>query len=138
MSHNRRPCKSSPQQSTRRREAVRCRLPTQCRPHLEPLEDRLTPANHVWQGAFSSLWSDARNWSSGGSPDGDTVATLEFPSSNVARFTSPHDRPETVNILQMVLHSDGYTLNGGPIARLVLIQSDTNGHNTIDFQAISL
>ena len=88
--------------------------------------------------AFSTLWSDPRNWSSGGSPYGDPNATLEFPASSVARFTSTHDRPGTVPILQIVLQSEGYTLNGNPINKLGLIQSLASGSNRIDFRTINL
>jgi len=90
--------KNSPQPSTARRAAVKRRPQSQFRPRLELLEDRLAPAAHVWSGAFSSLWSDVRNWSIGGSPYGDNNAVLVFPESNVARFTSTHDIPVTVNI----------------------------------------
>src|SRR5262245_12896576 len=87
---------------TTRRTPVKRRSWTRFRPHPEPLEDRLAPALHIWSGAVSSLWSDARNWSQGGSPYGDPDALLGFPP-NATRFISTHDRPETVNALVIAI-----------------------------------
>src|SRR5262245_49171960 len=86
------------------------RPPARFRPRLEALEARLAPATHVWQGALSSSWSDARNWIEGGSPAGDSDATLIFPASNVARLTSSNDLPGTTRIWAIGLQRDGYTL----------------------------
>src|SRR5262249_54383441 len=104
-----------------RQAAAKRRSRTGFRPHLEPLEDRLAPATHVWSGAFSSLWSDDRNWSSGGSPygDGGDAVVLLFPSSGVARFTSTHDRQEVVRVSSLIFFGgDGFTVNGNSITLL--------------------
>jgi autotransporter-associated beta strand protein len=102
---------------------------------LEPLEDRLAPANHVWQGAFSSSWSDDRNWIEGGSPYGDRDAFLIFPASDVARLTSTHDGPET-HLSGIRFERAGYTVNGGPIQWSSGVGSTGPGTNTIAFQSI--
>src|SRR5262249_20801977 len=74
-----------------RRRGAAPRGKTLFRPRLEPLEDRLAPAMHVWSGAVSELWSDSRNWSSGGTPNGEHAADIIFPATDVALFTSNND-----------------------------------------------
>jgi autotransporter-associated beta strand protein len=110
------------------------------RPHLELLEDRLAPATHVWSGAVSSLWSDARNWSEGGHPYGDPNANLFFPSGIDGSLTSTHNRPETPLIASITIDGDGYTLNGGPISitgNIFAGVGRTSSRHTMGFQSIA-
>jgi autotransporter-associated beta strand protein len=55
------------------------------RPTVELLEDRLTPATHVWGGAVSSSWSAAGNWSSAGVPAaGEDHLVIVFPAGSAS------------------------------------------------------
>jgi len=98
------------------------------RPQLEILEDRLTPANHVWSGAFSDLWLDPRNWSSGGSPAGDPNPALVFPSSFL-RLQSTDDLPGQTNIAGMAIYGERYQIGAVPASSLRLggDPTDQNG-----------
>src|SRR5439155_10386592 len=77
------------------------------RPQFECLENRLAPANHIWTGAVSNLWSNNGNWN-GGAPNTDTSGTpvaLIFPTgaSNLAN---------TNDITNLIIASITYTGSG--------------------------
>ena len=83
------------------------------RPKLEPLEDRLVPANHIWSGAVSSLWSVPGNWSTGGSPAGDPTPVLAFTEGT--RTSSTDDLPGQTNIIGINFEgAPGYTIGATP------------------------
>jgi autotransporter-associated beta strand protein len=81
---------------------------------LEQLETRLTPATHIWSGAVSDLWSVSGNWSSGGSPSGDSSPDLIFPSSGVTRYTSRDDLSGSIAIHSIQFNDRGFDLVGTP------------------------
>jgi autotransporter-associated beta strand protein len=110
---------------------------------LEQLETRLTPATHVWSGAASTLWSNAANWSAGGSPAGDASADLVYPASGATRFTSKDDLPFDTPIRSIEFDGVGYQLNATPGNRILLgadvtpllpciNATNTSGVNAID------
>jgi autotransporter-associated beta strand protein len=104
---------------------------------LERLEDRLAPATHVWQGAVSDLWSDDGNWSSGGSPAGDTSGdvTVVFPATDVARFTSKNDISGPFELSELEFDGTGFDITGNGINSFALLSIDarnTTGTNQID------
>jgi autotransporter-associated beta strand protein len=107
------------------------------RAHLEPLEGRLAPATHVWNGLSSDSWSDPGNWGQGGSPYGDRDAVLVFPASNVRSLNSINDGPPETHLSGIRFERDGYTVSGGPIQLASGISSTNTGTNTVAFQSLS-
>jgi autotransporter-associated beta strand protein len=103
---------------------------------LEQLETRLTPATHVWSGATSTLWSVNGNWSSGGSPAGDSSPDLIFPASGVTRYTSKDDLAASTAIKSITFNDRGFDLVAAPDRTLVLATDITatnmSGGNTIE------
>src|SRR5262249_43592522 len=105
---------------------------------LEQLETRLTPATHVWSGATSTLWSVNGNWSSGGSPAGDSSADLVFPASGVTRYTSKDDFSSSTTIHSLTFNDRGYYL-GATLGNQIglagnISATNTSGVNVIEIQ----
>src|SRR5262245_56090569 len=129
--------KTSPRQPAARPTPARRRSRTRFSPCLEPLEDRLVPALHVWQGAYSEFWDDPRNWKQGGSPYGDSDAELLFPATDVARFHSTHNIvTEPLAVHSIVIEGDGYGLDGGLLE--VQFIGNLHGSNTIAFASLTI
>ncbi len=104
-----------------------------CRPHLETLEDRRTPATHTWTGAVSPFWSNPGNWS-GGTPFSDPSADLVFnPGAN---DLTVDDVSGTVTVHNITFNEDlthtthGIAQNtGGSLAWLASGNIAVNGPN---------
>jgi autotransporter-associated beta strand protein len=95
---------------------------------LEHLETRLTPATHIWGGAVSNLWSNAANWSAGGSPVGDPSPDLIFPSSGVTRYTSRDDLALSTPIHSIRFDDRGFDLTA-PSAQALVLSGDITSTN---------
>jgi autotransporter-associated beta strand protein len=82
---------------------------------VERLEDRLILATHIWTGATSNLWSLASNWT-GGSPFGDTSATLVFPASGALNRDNVNNIPgNPLTIASISIDGSGYNITGNAI-----------------------
>jgi autotransporter-associated beta strand protein len=81
---------SSWSRTRKQRTRSASRKPTNFRPQLQILEDRITPNAHTWNpSAVSGLWSVAGNWSAGGVPvAGETNVQLTFGSSTQTNLTN--------------------------------------------------
>jgi autotransporter-associated beta strand protein len=101
---------------------------------LEILEDRLVPANHMWTGTTSALWSVDSNWN-GGSPAGDANAVLIFPGGAMNLANSNDLSNLTVDSI-MFSGTSGYILGGNAITLnsggILLDNTATTGTNTIN------
>jgi autotransporter-associated beta strand protein len=107
---------------------------------LEVLEHRLTPALHTWTGAKGFSWADAGNWI-GGTPAGDSQATLEFPLTfGSLSLLSVDDIPGELFIQSMIFDGSGYhleldTLNTNPAPSITLdfdvVANNTSGTNSL-------
>jgi autotransporter-associated beta strand protein len=90
----------------------------------------------VWSGAASTLWSVNGNWSSGGSPAGDSNADLVFPASGVTRYTSKDDLALSTAIHSIAFNDRGFDLTAPPGQAIVLdtdiTATNTSGGNIID------
>src|SRR5437879_4064175 len=82
------------------------------RPRLEVLEDRLSPAIHIWTGAASSLWSNPANWTDG-SPASDIAPELAFPAG-AANLVNQNDLTG-LKIQQINFAGSGYAISGNAI-----------------------
>ena len=80
----------------------------------EALEDRLAPANAVWTGAMSNLWSAGGNWSggtgTGGIPGANDVAVFDNTQVGGSNANSTIDTPFTIQGIQL-LHYTGTITN---------------------------
>jgi autotransporter-associated beta strand protein/parallel beta-helix repeat protein len=80
------------------------------RPHLEHLEERLTPNGHVWTGAGGNTnWSNPNNWSDGApsnSESGDII--LQFPATAMNFATT--DDLSGLRVYQVQFLSNGYII----------------------------
>ena len=86
---------------------------------------------HTWTGAVSSFWSDNANWI-GGTPAGDPVADLVFPSTT--RLISTDDIVGVTFLNSIRFSGSGYTLNALPGSSIALashIFTSTAGTNLI-------
>jgi autotransporter-associated beta strand protein len=119
----------------RRRPLARFRL------QLDPLEDRLTPANLTWTGANSELWSDPGNWAQGVTPymtpEPDALLFDEDP----VRKVSNHDGPAT-SIESITFYDSGYTITGGDLTLdhygiHSFVSYNRRGTNTVAVRTIS-
>src|SRR5262245_39351706 len=86
-----------------------------CRPQLEALEDRCTPATFTWTGAASDLWSDPGNWAGGAVPVSSNPATgeitnLAFPAG-AGHLSNVNDLVD-LTIGSLGFLGDGYRLAG--------------------------
>src|SRR5262249_47126485 len=90
------------------------RRPRRARLTLEALEDRATPATHVWSGAVSTLMTLDGNWSSGGHPvNGESGAiVLVFP--NTATQFQVTDNLDGLNVdqIQFTGAASNYVISG--------------------------
>lgn len=104
---------------------------------LEPLEDRLAPATHIWIGAVDGSWSNNANWADNSSPTGDTSADLVFPST-ATTFTTTNDitTPFSVHSITFSGNSN-FTLGGLAITLneggILLDSTVTTGSEAITF-----
>jgi autotransporter-associated beta strand protein len=100
----------------------------------------LTPALHTWTGANGFSWADSGNWI-GGSPAGDSQATLEFPLAFGAKsLLSVDNIPGKLFIQNMIFDGSGYhleldTLNTNPAPSVTLdfdiVANNTSGTNSL-------
>jgi hypothetical protein len=104
------------------------RLPL--RLYVEAMEDRLTPALHIWSGAAGDqMWSDPGNWAVGGVPTEDN-STIEFPIGLAgAAKVSTNDLQSalgiTPNVGEILIDDSGYTICGQAIN--MTASSDASG-----------
>jgi autotransporter-associated beta strand protein len=113
-----------------------------CRPRLEILEERATPATHIWTGAspVSPNWSDAANWSGGAPSAAETDVALAFPDQDPGTVEFPLQRDTNfndivgLNVSSIRFTGVGYVLSGNPLTMSgnTLISSVSGGApNTI-------
>src|SRR5438309_2193170 len=75
--------------------------PRRARLNLEALEDRATPATHVWSGAASSLMSLDANWSLGGHPVNGEAGPIVLVFPNTATRFQVTDDLSGLNVDQI-------------------------------------
>jgi autotransporter-associated beta strand protein len=95
-----------------------------CRPRLETLEDRRTPATHTWTGAVSQYWTSVGNWS-GGTPLGDPSADLIFPTSG-SRAATTDDFATPINVHSITFSGNGGSIDGTAGASLNFVPGQIN------------
>jgi autotransporter-associated beta strand protein len=108
------------------------------------LEDRLSPATHIWTGfGATNLWSTAGNWLGGApSPTESGPVILVFSSTAAGHFTNVDDIPG-LNINQIKFNGlpSGYVLQGSPSGNTLALAGsgftppsiiDQAGGNTFD------
>src|SRR5262249_47798488 len=116
-----------------RRGAKKPRRPV--RPMLESLEDRCTPASHLWTGAVSTLWSNPSNWRAGGTPLNAPSPTIVFNRTAAVRTTSVVDVGNvSVNAIQFT--GSAFALSNSLVGTHISvgaggISSDSAGVNTV-------
>jgi autotransporter-associated beta strand protein len=96
------------------------------------LEDRLTPAVHVWSGATGANWSFAANWSYGGVPGGDANADLIYPAFAVGSLVSTNDYAVPPTIHSITFYGNNFIVGsvaGGSIDLLAGSTVKTLGAN---------
>ena len=76
---------------------------------LEALEERLTPATHIWKGPAGGLWSASANWTGGVPVTGESGGTIvQFPGTGAATSTD--------NISGLVINEVHFTAGGNTIS----------------------
>jgi autotransporter-associated beta strand protein len=84
-------------------------------PRLEGLEDRLTPATHLWTGAAGAgdlTWSNPTNWNGGVPTSGEAGGTiLIFPATATALKATTDDLT-SLAADQIIFQDSGYTVSG--------------------------
>src|SRR5262245_48200458 len=132
--------KNASHKGTTQRMPARGRPRPRFRALLEPLEDRLAPADLTWTGQVSELWSDARNWAEGTTPYATPEAdALVFPRTG-ARRVSDHDGPATT-IARIAFEDSGYTIRGGDLALVdvgEILSYAPGGTNTIENRTLAI
>jgi uncharacterized repeat protein (TIGR01451 family) len=115
---------------------------------VESLEDRVTPALHVWTGGDASfsmgsaVWSDPSNWSGGAPVAGEVNVVLTFPESAAAK--SNVDDISGLAVLQLNFTGGGYNLSGPHPLSLFgngIIDTTTSsgsGHDAVNTIGINL
>src|SRR5438105_2479220 len=85
-----------------------------CRPTFDCLEERTTPATHIWSGAAGNLMSQNANWSSGGHPSNaeDSPVVLVFPKTTTAYYVTDDIVNLNVDQIQFTGSPSAYVLNG--------------------------
>ena len=106
------------------------------------LEDRVTPANHVWSGAVDGNWSNAANWDSPPVIGETGPIVLNFGTTSGNNVVAMTDDIPGLSVDQR-LHAPGYSVAGGAggvtmnlTALLLPAISDTVGGTT--FSATNL
>ena len=81
---------------------------TPCRPRLEALEDRLTPATVSWINSASGFWDVGSNWSNGVGPQAGDNVVINQPGNITVTF-----RTGIASINSLDTNSDSLALTGG-------------------------
>src|SRR5262245_36689501 len=81
---------------------------------LEALEDRATPATHIWSGAVSDLMSVDGNWSSGGHPVNGEGGAIVLVFPNTATQFQVTDDIDGLNVdqIQFTGAASNYFISG--------------------------
>src|SRR5437588_12416358 len=91
---------------------------------IEPLENRLVPATHMWTGAANNLWSNNGNWIGGAPASSESNVVLIFPA--VPANTTNVNDIASLTIQSISFSGNGYAISGSPINLTGGLTADAN------------
>src|SRR5688572_19693804 len=88
------------------------KLRRRCRLQIEQLEERLTPAQVLWNIDASGFWDVGTNWSTGVVPGSADDVIIDRPAGN---FTVTHRAGQGDHSVRSILSNEALTLSGATL-----------------------